>query len=189
MNVLAVVPARKNSKRLPGKNKLLIGGRTLVEHAVDQAMGSKFIDSIIVSSDDDDILQDTYRKEWVWFERRPDHLCHDDTTTDEVIRFIEKNHMYDVLVLLQPTSPIRYSIDIDRCIKILLEGNLDSVVTCSRYHSYVFVPNGNIFVVRRGKPIYSDNMSVLIQDKKTSVDIDDLFDFRIAEFVYQGGHC
>jgi len=185
MKIIAVIPARKNSKRLPRKNKLLLRGKTLVEHAVGQAMGSKFIDTVIVSSDDEDILQDRYGDDRVCFEMRPDRFCQDDTTMDEVIRYIEENHMYDILVLLQPTSPIRCSRDIDRCISLLLAGGFDSVATCSRQHTYLFSPNGNIFVVQRGKNIYSDNMGILVQDKKTSIDINDLFDFKVAELVFQ----
>jgi len=185
MKIVALIPARAGSKRLAHKNRLMINGKTLVEHAIEQAIGSRYINEIIISSDDPEVLHDTYHKKWIVFESRPSRLCRDDTGTDEVIAYVMKKHKADVLVLLQPTSPVRYSRDIDRCISFLIDGDFDSVITLRREHQYLFSPNGNIFVVRKGNNTYSDNMGCLVLDEKKSVDIDTDLDYQMAKLVLE----
>ena len=99
--VLAVIPARSGSKRCPGKNFRDFRGKTLVEWALWAASGSMYIDRIIVSKDED----------------RPPELCTDEATCEDVIRHHAATAPHDVMVLLQPTSPLRLTEDIDGCIE------------------------------------------------------------------------
>lgn len=99
--VLAVIPARSGSKRCPNKNFRLFRGRALYEWSIDQAAASKYIDKVKVSFDMD----------------RPAELCTDQATNEDVLRWHLKEHPHDVVVLLQPTSPLRTVEDIDECIK------------------------------------------------------------------------
>jgi len=169
------------SRRLPHKNTLKINGKTLVEHAVEQAMGSRYINRIVISTDDPDVLHDSFHKKWIVFEPRPSKLCRDDTSTEEVIRYVEKHHKNDVTVLLQPTSPVRFSKDIDLCICLLIEGDLDCVMTVNQHHQ----PNGNVYVVRNGASLHSLNRALLVQDKYRSIDIDEDIDYRLAKLVME----
>ena len=98
-SVLAVIPARSGSKRCPGKNFLPYKGKTLVEWALEAAKGSRYIDRIVVSKDED----------------RTPELCTDDATCEDVIRHHHKDEYW--CVLLQPTSPNRIAYDIDYCIE------------------------------------------------------------------------
>jgi CMP-N-acetylneuraminic acid synthetase len=99
--VLAVIPCRSGSKRCLGKNFRLFRGRPLYEWSVDAALRSKYIDVHIVSRDED----------------RPPELCTDTATNEDVLRHHLKQWRYDVIVLLQPTSPLRLAVDIDACIE------------------------------------------------------------------------
>ncbi len=97
--VLAVIPARSGSKRCPGKNFKDFRGKPLWRWSWDAAGKSKYIDLVIVSRDED----------------RPPELCTDEATCEDVLRHHHKNEEW--LVLLQPTSPLRTTEDIDKCIE------------------------------------------------------------------------
>lgn len=125
MEVLAIIPARGGSKGIPRKNIRLLAGRPLIAHTIDQAKRSKYISRIIVSTDDEDIAK-IARKWGAEVIKRPSELAKDKTPTIEVILhvldFLRKEEKYtpDVIVLLQPTSPLRASKDIDNSIELFL---------------------------------------------------------------------
>ncbi len=100
--VLAVIPARSGSKRCPGKNFRDFRGRPLYLWSVQQAYDSKYIDTVMVSRDKD----------------RPPELCADEAMNEDVLRHHLKQYPHDIIVLLQPTSPLRTAEDIDKCIEI-----------------------------------------------------------------------
>jgi CMP-N,N'-diacetyllegionaminic acid synthase len=129
MGVTAIIPARGGSKGLPGKNLARIGGRSLVGIAVTQAREVPAIDEIIVSSDAPEILEEGRR--WgAHAVQRPHHLARDDSPTIDVVRELMSNeHSERVIVLLQPTSPLRRVEDIDECLCRLDDPGVDSVVT------------------------------------------------------------
>lgn len=186
MKILALIPARKGSVRLPHKNTLEINGKTLVDIAIEQAKKTIMIDKIVVLSADNEIRKTTSEYADIGFELEPEELSKGNTPAMDYIKYIESKYDYDFLVLLQPTSPIRDSKDIDKCIKMLqADDMIDSVVTVSRQLNHVFLPNGNIYVMRRGKSLYNDNMVCFVQDEKKSVDIDTMFDFKVAEMFLE----
>lgn len=118
--IVALVPARGGSKGLPGKNLATVGGSSLVARAVAAARSLPAITEVIVSSDHDAILEEAVRAGATPL-RRPAHLAADDTPTDAVARaFVLDRHDVDVLVVLQPTSPLRTSADIDACLQALV---------------------------------------------------------------------
>ncbi|CAK0768336.1 hypothetical protein CCP3SC1AL1_4400001 [Gammaproteobacteria bacterium] len=164
---MALIPARKGSKRFPHKNMMKLQGKTLVEHAIDHAEGSLLINKIVVLSADPEVLR--MKHAGVIFEEEPEELCGEYIQPMQYIHYIEEHYKYDVLVLLQPTSPTRKSKDVDWCIKLLLDSGVDSVVTFNRRVVHHLVPNGCIYVMRRGKEPYNDRMLGVTLD---SVDID-----------------
>ena len=187
MNVLALIPARKGSKRLPNKNTSVIVGKTLVEHAIDHAWNSYVVGKVVVLSADEKVKEIVSKCKGVFFEDEPEEFCKDDTQAEEYVRYIESKYMFDVLVLLQPTSPVRFGYDIDKCVRLLVsDDTVNSVVTVSRRLKYCFVPNGNVFVIRRGCDFYSDSMVCVVQDETTSVDVDTEFNFNVAKMVLEG---
>jgi CMP-N,N'-diacetyllegionaminic acid synthase len=120
MRVLAIIPARGGSKGIPGKNIKLLGGKPLIVHAIECAIGSKIVSKIVVSTDSDEIanVAGNYNIEVI---KRPSELADDAsnvvTAVEHAYKFL--NEEFDVIVLLQPTSPLRVSKDLDNVISLL----------------------------------------------------------------------
>jgi len=113
-SVLALIPARGGSRGLPGKNILPVAGRPLLAFSVDAARGSRFVDRVVLSSDDEAIIAAARGCGCEVPFRRPAALATDDATTiDVVLHALDQLPGYDVLVLLQPTSPLRNAADVD----------------------------------------------------------------------------
>lgn len=130
--VLAIIPARGGSKGIPDKNIRLLGGKPLIAWTLEAAQDSKYIDRCIVSTDSERIAD--VAKDWggdVPF-LRPEHLARDDTPgMAPVFHAMDKFPEYDIVVLLQPTSPFRLSRDIDDSIERYLSSDVQSVVSVS----------------------------------------------------------
>jgi len=119
MSTVALVPARGGSRGLPGKNLAEVGGRSLVARAVDVALAVPAIDRVAVSSDDDAILAEGARAGAEAVRRRGE-LAADDTPTAAVVAdFLAASPDTAVLVLLQPTSPLRAPADVTACLRAL----------------------------------------------------------------------
>jgi len=131
--ILAIIPARGGSKGIPKKNIQLLAGKPLIYYTIQAARGSKYIDAIIVSTDDDKIFQlAEYFGAIAW--KRPENISGDDSPTiDTVLHVLEQCKMKDnepeIVVLLQPTSPLRKSSDIDSALEIFMKNNCDSVIS------------------------------------------------------------
>ncbi|MEO8310838.1 MAG: acylneuraminate cytidylyltransferase family protein [Caldimonas sp.] len=111
--VLALIPARGGSKGLPGKNILPVAGRPLLAWTADAALGARDIDRVVVSSDDAAILA-AARACGVDALPRPAALASDTAATiDVVLHVLDVLPGFDVIVLLQPTSPLRNAGDVD----------------------------------------------------------------------------
>lgn len=136
LRVLAIIPARAGSKRLAGKNMLPLMGKPLVLWTVDAAIESKYITDVVVSTDDNSIIQLTRERDIITI-RRPAELSSDTATTADVVRHAISylsglSKEYDVIVLLQPTSPLRKSIDIDSAFELFLLKSANSVVSMTQ---------------------------------------------------------
>ncbi len=126
---LAIIPARGGSKRLPRKNILDLAGKPLIAWSIEAGRQSKYIDKVIVTSDDDEILTiaERYRSDTI---KRPDELASDTATSFDAIRHtIENVEFYDYTVLLQPTSPLRTAQHINEAIELLMSKNADAVIS------------------------------------------------------------
>lgn len=124
-SVLAIIPARGGSKGLPGKNIVDLGGKPLIAWTIEAAHSSKYIDRLILTSNDEDIMNvaEKYGCEVPFI--RPEEFSKDDSPTMEALfhAFLTLEESYDMVVLLQPTSPFRKREDIDGCIKLAHENN------------------------------------------------------------------
>lgn len=128
---LAIIPARGGSKRLPGKNVLPLAGKPLISWTIEAAIGCKYLDKIVVSSDRDDILQ-VAGKYPIELLKRPDYLATDTATSFDVFKHvIEIYDGYEYVVLLQPTSPLRTSVHINEAIELLEEKKANAVISVS----------------------------------------------------------
>lgn len=133
---LAIIPARGGSKRLPKKNLLDLCGKPLIAHSIEAALKSKYISKVIVSSDDEEILNiaKEYKADFI---KRPDELASDTATTFDTLKHtLENVEKYDYVVLLQPTSPLRTEKHINEAIELLEEKNADAIISvCEMEHS------------------------------------------------------
>ena len=133
--ILAVVPARAGSKGLPGKNIRILNGKPLIAWSIEEGKKSKYIDKLIVSTDGKQIAEiaQKYGAEVPFI--RPKELATDNAPTSGVLIhainfFKNKGDNYDIIVLLEPTSPLRTVEDIDIPIEKLIENkNARSIVS------------------------------------------------------------
>ena len=137
MRALAIIPARGGSKGLPGKHLMKIGGKTLIQRAMESADQAKSILGVIVTTDDPNIVVEANR--YLRFcddiVLRPPELATDECGMVPVLQHAvqwEQTHgdknRYDMVVLLQPTSPFRTGQDIDACVA-LVTGEVESAQT------------------------------------------------------------
>lgn len=133
---LAIIPARGGSKRLPRKNILDLNGKPLISWSIEAGLNSKYIDKIIVTSDDEEILN-IAKELGVKTIKRPEKLASDTATTFDAIQHtIENVEQCDYTVLLQATSPLRDAKHIDEAVELLEQKNADAVVSvCEMEHS------------------------------------------------------
>lgn len=134
---LAIIPARGGSKRLPRKNLIELGGKPLITWTIEAALRSKYIDKVIVTTDDTEILSlaSTEGSDVI---KRPKHLASDTSTTIDVIIHVISNlrKNYNYIVLLQPTSPLRSVEQIDQAIELLVQKEADGVISvCEMSHN------------------------------------------------------
>jgi len=130
---LAVIPARAGSKGLPGKNLLPLGGKPLIAWSIEAALASRYLDQVIVSSEDAEIL--AIAREWGAATPfvRPAELADDDTPgIDVVLHACQVLCGYDYVVFLQPTSPLRTTADIDRAIELSEECGAPACVSVTK---------------------------------------------------------
>jgi CMP-N-acetylneuraminic acid synthetase len=132
--VLAVVPARAGSKGVPGKNERLLGGKTLIARAAEAARASGVVDRCVLSTDSERIAKLGREAGLEVPFLRPPELAGDDTPMQPVIEHalheVERDGFRpDVVLVLQPTAPLRTGEHIAAAVRLLGETGADSVVT------------------------------------------------------------
>lgn len=141
MKVIGVVVARGGSKGLPGKNIRPLLGKPLINWTIEAALAAPSIDTVVVSTEDKAIAQ-TARVAGARVPfLRPPHLATDSASSIEVVLHtidsLEKvGERYDVVVLLEPTSPLRETSDIEQALSQLFKSEAGSVVSVCRAESH-----------------------------------------------------
>ena len=131
--VLAVVTARGGSKGIPRKNLREAGGRPLLAWSIAAGQASRYIDRLVLSSEDHEIVAVALRLGCDVPFVRPPELAADDTPgVEPVLHALERLPEYDYVVLLQPTSPLRISEDIDRCLELCEQQGAPACVSVRR---------------------------------------------------------
>ncbi len=126
IKVLAIIPAREGSKRVQSKNFRPFAGTTLTNLAIDQAKDATLIDKIIVNSDSAEVLSIAKSYNGIFAMERPKVLAQDESPAIDymmqTIAEVERNNeYYDLVVIIQPSSPLRSGSDIDNTIKLLID--------------------------------------------------------------------
>jgi CMP-N,N'-diacetyllegionaminic acid synthase len=128
--VLAIIPARGGSKGVPRKNVRQLAGKPLIAWTIDVARRSRYIDRLVLSSEDRQIMEiaRSYGCEIPFV--RPPELSQDDTPgMDPVRHAVNILPDYDYVVVLQPTSPFRIQEDIDNCVELCDSAGVDTCVS------------------------------------------------------------
>ena len=135
MNIVAIIPARGNSKGIKNKNIINFCDKPLIYWTIQLSLGSKYInENVYVSSDSEEILNlsNSYGARII---KRPEELSTDNSTSEiallHAINNIEKTTNIDLVVFLQCTSPLRESGDIDNAIEYFIKNELDSLFSAT----------------------------------------------------------
>ena len=133
--IIAIIPARGGSKGILNKNIIDIGGNPLIKYTIDSALGSKMLLHCVVSTDSDEIANVAKSCGALVPFKRPKHLSNDKALSLPVVQHAvelmeaEQGCQYDLVIMLQPTTPLRKTEDIDNAINLLFETNADSVIS------------------------------------------------------------
>jgi len=130
--VLAVIPARGESKRLPGKNIRLLKDKPLIVYSIQAAQKCPEIDKIVVSTDSEEIANIASSADAEVHIRNKD-LSSDNTSTIDVLKdLLERLRVYDICITLQPTSPLRTTYDIQSSLDLFDKKLADAVISVCR---------------------------------------------------------
>lgn len=226
MKKIAIIPARSGSKGLPDKNIRELNGKPLLAYSIDAAIDSGIYDCVHVSTDSyfyAEIARD-YGAEVPFlrsYETSSDQADSWSVVKEVLQKYEEKGQCFDLITLLQPTSPLRDAKDILGAYSTFIDKNADAVVSvCEMEHSPLWsntLPddlsmdgfvrtgrntqrqklqqyyrlNGSIYMVKKtflmeDSNIYRKGCYAFVMDRNHSVDIDNLMDFEMAEFIIKG---
>jgi CMP-N,N'-diacetyllegionaminic acid synthase len=155
LTCLAVIMARGGSQGVPGKNLRIVAGKPLIAWTIEAALQCPLLDRVVVTTDSFEIadIGRTFGAEVPFM--RPAELAHDDTPGMvpllHAVKWLGDNENYspDLVMLLQPTSPLRTAGDITAAIELLLEKSADTVVSLSPVDQHPYImkvvePDGRI---------------------------------------------
>lgn len=187
-SILAIIPARGGSKGLPRKNILDLGGKPLIAWTIEASLSSKFITKTVVSSDDNEIIKISkqYKSDVI---KRPSYLAQDTTSSEAVVNHVinelkKEAQIFEYIVLLQPTSPLRDVENIDAAFEILFNSDATALISVNEIDNKILkafkdnedgyiegVSNNKYpFIRRQNLPkTYLSNGSIyIIEEKKFS---------------------
>ena len=215
MKTVAVLPLREGSIGIPGKNKKKILGRSLYQWSLGEAIFSN-LDEIYVFTDDEQILEQV-KKEYSWtskvkgLKRGKENASSIASTEDAMVEFAERiDWDFDVLSLLQATSPLTSKEDIDAVLNKLNEPDIDSVLTVVKTKRFIWneqgeslnynylkrprrqdfnglcIENGAVYAISKeqfisSKNRLSGNIGLVEMAEDTFTEIDEISDLVIIE--------
>ncbi len=214
--ILAIIPARAGSKRLINKNIKNFHSKPLLFWTINQALNSKYIDKVVISSDSKMYLNLTNKliknNSKLETHLRPKSLSKDNTLSESVVKdVVNKFKNFHTIILLQPTSPLRLTKDIDDSLRKYFKNNKKSLVSAYKYtkskvpfynltkqklykinllkYKRLYLVNGSIYIVNnkyflKNNKILSKNPILFEMPISRSIDIDDNLDFIIAEQLF-----
>ncbi len=140
MKVLGEIPARMGSQRVKNKNLRLLNGKPMIAYAIEAAKGAELLDEIYVNSESEQ-LGKVATDLGVRFYHRPAELASDTALQEEFNYDFIKNTGADVLVMINPVSPLITSEDIDAVVQYFLDGDYDTVITIESLKQQAFYEN------------------------------------------------
>lgn len=129
MKVLAVIPARAGSKGIPNKNIRIVGGRPLIYYSIKNALESRYITDVIVTTDSPEV-QIIANQMGALVRWRKEELCGDEVTLDAVIDdAVDRTISWDYIITMQPTSPTLKVATLDKAVEYAIEHDLDTLIS------------------------------------------------------------
>lgn len=148
MNIIAIIPARAGSKRVPGKNREPVGRVPMWQRAVQCAIDAH-IQSVCVITDDEAIAEHAAKIPKVRVLNEPPELAADDVPMRDVLMYaVPRMGQADAVCLLQPTSPLRTCDDVGECIRIMKLTACDSVVSVVAREGHRYERNGAVYLTK-----------------------------------------
>ena len=212
MTTYAIIPARGGSKGVHKKNLHLLNGKPLLYYSICAALGSKLIDDVYVSSDDNEILEYA-SSAGARTIQRPAELSTDSASSECALIHFAENVEFDNLVFLQATSPLMTASILDDAMKVFLSGKYSSVVSVFEDHGFwwnydepLYNPmkrhmrqenknkrykESGMFYITSKKDLlssrcrFSGKSHSFVHSKIVGYDIDDLDDFKIVESIME----
>ena len=201
VNVL--IPARSGSKRLPNKNIKNLCGKPLIAWTIEAAKNSNFVKEIYVSTDSEEIAEISLKYGALVPRLRSKLLSTEfSTSVDTALDFSEyfrNNSDEGEMLLLQPTSPLRFSSHIDNFMQMVNNKNSCQCVAVRNVTKFfllankifeknneIFVPNGSMYytkieLLKKGRKFFTNISDIFLMDDYHSIDIDTKADWDIAE--------
>jgi len=143
MGVVAFIPARGGSKGIPGKNIKVLAGKPLIAWSIEQALASRLVDRVIVSTDSLEIaeISKQYGAEVPFI--RPEEISGDSATTESAMLhcceyLLKRKELPELFMLIQATSPIRADNQFDEAIREFGKSDYDSLLTVSQSHRFTW---------------------------------------------------
>ena len=198
--VFGVIPARGGSKGIPRKNLRPIAGKPLVAWTIEAAQQATRLTRWVVSTEDPEIAAcaEGMGASVLW---RPPELASDEASTLAVLEHALEQFPADIIVVLQPTSPIRGAGLIDACLERFLQTGAESLGTVRRDFNYEYgvdmprrqemmprwLDTGCVYViaatvVKRGRAL-GDRIATFETSAEEAVDVDEEFDLWLAEQI------
>lgn len=214
MKNIALIPLRGGSKGIPGKNLKMLNGSPLCSYAINAAFNAKHVDDVWVSSDDQEII-DYVKSDFpkVNIRIRPAELATDTATTESVILDLINSNQFnptDQLILIQATSPLVTSLDLDKALIQLSESEKNSLLSGVEFKRFIwnndgkpsnynvfrrprrqdfdglFLENGafyisNIETIERTKNRIDIPAELYLMSEETAFEIDEVSDWIVVE--------
>ena len=186
--VLAIVPARKDSKRLKLKNLRIFRGKPLFYWPLSLSKKSKYIDKTVFTTDSQSMYSKAKKNFKIIDYIRPKNLAKSDSMASDVILDVLKkiSFKFDYFIYLQPTSPLRTIRDIDNSLKMIVAKKGNTLVSVTENSKK---PNGMIYISKTNfyenkKSFYNKKIIFFKTPLRRSVDIDHIKDLDIAKINY-----
>lgn len=139
MKILGIIPARGGSKGIPQKNIINLCGKPLIDYSIrvgNQAVEKGLLEKVIVSTDDNEIADISKKLGACVPFIRPKELASDYSKSIDFVMhaleyYREKGEIYDAVLILQPTSPLRVYEDVVQAVRLFENGDAESLISCS----------------------------------------------------------